>query len=275
MDVDFSDEQAIENETKRLFFGAQVTACWPQELPSGRIIDEEMRHITLAFLGQNDYPALEKTLDQAPLPPFRIGMGGIGTELLFLPKEQARVVALNISWLEDPHPLFSFQRDLSQWLEEAGYTPKKHSFLPHITIARTPFEKEQWKNCFEPVPFFLTAIHLYESLGHLNYRSLWKVPLMAPFTELDHTADIAFTIRATSMQQLFLHAQLALFFSFPPLSQFYTPSATETLDAIIIELNRMIALADEERGCPFKAVSFHGSIVKHDGLFTWEMIVDV
>jgi 2'-5' RNA ligase len=264
-----------DTDEKRLFFGAQITAAWPQELPSGRIIDEEMRHITLAFLGDNDFLTLEKKLDRAPLPPFSIGMAGVGFELLFLPKEQPRVVALNINWLEDPHPIYSFQRNLSQWLEESGYKLKKHSFMPHITIARAPFEQEQWKSRFEPVPFFLSAIHLYESLGNLNYQSLWKVPLIVPFTEIDHTADIAFIVRATSMQQLFIHAQLALFFVFPPLSQFYTPSGTETLDEIIIELNRMIALADAEEGCPFKAVSFHGSVVKRDDLFTWEMIVDV
>jgi 2'-5' RNA ligase len=265
----------LENDAKRLFFGAQVTAGWPHDLPAGRIIAEESRHITLAFLGQNSFTDLEKQLEQVPQPSFRIGMAGIGTELIFLPKEHPHVVALNISWLEDPHPLFLFQTALSEWLEACGYTLKKHSFMPHITIARAPFEKEQWKSHFEPVPFFLTAIHLFESLGNLDYRSLWSCPLMAPFTELDHTADIAFTIRAVSVQQLFVHAQLALFFKFPPLAQFYTPSSTETLDQIVIELNRMIALADSEVGCPLKAVSFHGAIVKKGGLFTWEMIVDV
>jgi RNA 2',3'-cyclic 3'-phosphodiesterase len=264
-----------DGDTKRLFFGVEVQAAWPPDFPEGRMIAEESRHITLAFLGDHPFHTLEKQLDHTPHPSFRIGMAGMGTELLFLPKEHSRVVALNIQWLEDPHALFSFQSELSQWLEESGYVLKKHSFMPHITIARAPFEKEQWKERFEPVPFFLKAIHLYESLGHLDYRPLWSYPLVAPFTELDHTADIAFTIRAASVQQLFLHAQLALFFEFPPLCQFFTPSAAQTLDEIIIELNRMIALADEERGCPFKAVSFHGAIEKKEGLFTWEMIVDV
>jgi RNA 2',3'-cyclic 3'-phosphodiesterase len=273
--MDTALEPGLENNTKRLFFGAQVKAAWPQELPPGRLIAEEMRHMTLVFLGQEDFHILEKQLENIPRPSFRLGVAGTGTELLFLPKEHARVVALDTTWLEDPHPLFSFQMALSEWLISCGYSFKRHSFLPHITIARAPFEKEEWKRHFEPVPFFLSAIHLYESLGNLDYRSLWSHALIDPFIELEHTADIAFEIRAESIKQLFVHAQLALFFKFPPLSQFYTPSSTETLDAIIIELNRMIALADAEGGCPFKAVSFHGTVIKRDDLFTWEMIVDV
>ena len=268
-------EPTTESDTKRLFFGAQVKAAWPQELASGRLIAEDARHITLVFIGQEDFPMLERQLKHIPKPSFRIGIAGVGSEWVFLPKEDARVVALNTTWFEDPQPLFSFQMALSEWLISCGYTLKKHSFVPHITVARSPFEKEEWKKHFEPVPFFLSTFHLYESLGHLNYRSLWNHSLIDPFIELDHTADIAFEIRAQSIKQLFVHAQLALFFKFPPLSQFYTPSSTEALDAIIMELNRMIALADAEGGCPFKAVSFHGTIVKRDGLFTWEMIVDV
>lgn len=265
----------LETDKKRLFFGAQVEAAWPQELPEGRIIPEETRHITLAFLGQIGFLALERLLHETPLPLFCLGIGGIGAEFLFLPKEEHRVVALNINWLEDPHPLFAFQKNLSEWLEQSGYTLKKHAFFPHITIARAPFSTEEWKQHFEPTPFFISAIHLYESLGNLDYRSLWNCALIPPFTELEHTADIAFEIRGESIKQLFINAQLALFFKFPPLTQIYTPSAVISLDEIIIELNRMIALADEEFGCPFKAVSFHGKISERGRLLIWEMIVDV
>lgn len=265
-----------KNDSKRLFFGASIAAAWPHELPFGRLIAEEMRHITLAFLGQNTFHALETKLDQTPIPSFSLGIGGIGSELIFLPKDHPRVIALQITWLENPHPLFAFQESLAQWLESHELILKKqHSFFPHITIARTPFKREEWQKDFEPVPFFLSGIHLYESLGNLDYRPLWSHKLLSPFTELEHTADIAFKIRATSIKQLFTHAQLALFFKFPYLAQFYTPSSTESLDEIIIELNRMIALADQERGCPFKAVSFHGSILQEESLLTWEMIVDV
>ncbi|HEY2810705.1 MAG TPA: hypothetical protein VGJ00_04890 [Rhabdochlamydiaceae bacterium] len=273
--MSFSAESHLENESKRLFFAAQIKATWPQEFPLGRMILEETRHMTLAFIGNSSYEALETLLPQVPLPSFRVGLSGIGTALAFLPKEHARVVALDIMWLEDPHFFFVFQSALSAWLTASGYALKKQAFYPHITIARAPFDKEKWLEHFEPVPFYLAAIHLYESLGNLEYRSLWSHLLENPFTSIDHTADIAFEVCGESIQQLFLHAQLALFFTFPPLAQFYTPSSINTFNEIIVELNRMIAMADAEIGCAFKAVSFHGSIQKRNELLYWEMIVDV
>ncbi len=39
-------------EEKRLFFGAEVSAPWPKELPQGRVLEEKARHLTLAFLGE-------------------------------------------------------------------------------------------------------------------------------------------------------------------------------------------------------------------------------
>ena len=38
-------------DQKRLFFGFEVKAPWPQGLPKGRILKEDQRHITIAFLG--------------------------------------------------------------------------------------------------------------------------------------------------------------------------------------------------------------------------------
>src|SRR5271170_5417229 len=100
----------IENHEKRLFFGAQVKAAWPQELPPGRLIPEETRHMTLAFLGQSALDASQ--FPQIPKPSFTIGPAGIGSQLLFLPKSHARVVALDTLWLEDPHPLYAYQEIL-------------------------------------------------------------------------------------------------------------------------------------------------------------------
>ena len=48
-----------------------------------------------------------------------------------------------------------------------------------------------------------------------------------------------------------------------------------TIDDIVIELNRIISRTDSAVGCSYKAVSFHGQIEKQADIFTWEMIVDV
>ena len=262
-------------EEKRLFFGAEVRAPWPQDFPPGRLIPEETRHVTLAFLGEQAFSSLSPHLPQLPRPAFRIAPAGIGSELLFLPKGQPRVIALSITWLENPQSFFSFQQELSSWLEEKGFALKKGAFSPHITVARAPFEQTKWQERFSPLPFYLSAVHLYESAGHLSYYPLWSHPLTPPFCEREHMADIAFDIYGESMRQLFISAQLALFFKFPVLAHYYTPAAVDTIEAIVIELNRMIALCDSERGCPLKAVSFHGSAAFQNNLYSWEMIVDV
>ena len=229
--------------------------------------------MTLAFLGQSALDFLE--FPQIPRPHFSIAPVGVGSDLVFLPPDQPKVVALDAKWLEDPHPLFMYQQRLAEWLQTKGHTLKSPSFYPHITIARMPFKKEQWQEAFHPIPFFLSAVHLYESLKDLEYRVLWSHPLKKPFIELEHTADLAFEICGTSLADLSIHAQLALFFTFPPLIEYYTLIAAHSLEALIIVLNQMIAKCDSECGCPFKAVSFHGKMQERGHLYYWEMIVDV
>ena len=268
----YIDLNGIDQE-KRLFFGAQVKAAWPEELPPGRLIAEETRHITLAFLGQSALKASE--FPHIPRPHFSISPVGIGDQLLFLPPEHPRVVALDTKWLTDSHPLFTYQKALVDWLHLSGHSQKSRSFFPHISIARLPFEKKAWQAAFHPIPFFLSHVHLYESLGHLEYRVLWSYSLTKPFIELEHTADLAFEVCGASLAELSIHAQLALFFAFPPLIECYRPVVLHNLEALIMHLNQMIAECDRERGCCFKAVSFHGSIQERKGLYYWEMIIDV
>ncbi len=240
------------------------------------MIPEDTRHLTLAFLGEVSYSKLKAILPSIPRPSFEIGPAGIAKELIFLPKQRGRVVALSVDWLDPETRLNTYQQELSEWLQNHGYPLDKRPFFPHLTIARAPFDKEQWEEQFAPLPFFIKAIHLYQSLGNLEYQSLWEIPFLPPFEEFEHTADIAFLIRGDCMQQLHQHAQLALAFKYPPLIKFYSSHLQNSLDEIIIALNELVAKADTEFGCPFKAVSFHGSIKSEkNNMLSWEMIVDV
>jgi len=265
-----------EEEPKHLFFAAQILAPWPKEYPPARIIPEETRHLTLAFLGHNSFSKLKTLLPSIPQPLFVIGPAGMTKELLFLPKDKSRAAAFSIDWLDREVELNSYQKELANWLQNQGYALDKRPFFPHLTIARAPFDKKQWQEQFTPLPFFIKAIHLYQSQGNLHYQSLWEFPLLAPFDELEHTADIAFLIRGHSIQKLYQHAQLALAFTFPPLLKFFSSHVQNSLQEIIISLNNIIAIADAEFGCPFKAVSFHGNITSNEHpILYWEMIVDV
>jgi RNA 2',3'-cyclic 3'-phosphodiesterase len=267
---------SLNEDSRRLFFGAHTEAPWPNDYPSARMISEETRHLTLAFLGQDSFSKLQQLLPSVPRPSFAIGPVGIAKQLIFLPQEKSRVVAASVDWLDASAKLNVYQKALADWLQSNGYPLDKRSFFPHITIARAPFDKKQWKVHFTPLPFFVKAIHLYQSLGNLQYRSLWESPLLPPFEELEHTADIAFQIRGDNIRELHLHAQLALAFKFPQLTDFFTSNLQDSLEEMIISLNEMVAIADAEFGCPFKAVSFHG-MIKSDAhnILHWEMIVDV
>lgn len=263
------------HESKRLFFGAQVTGAWPKELPHGRILDEQARHLTLAFLGGVAWSELQPKLARLPRPHFRLGIVGKIDKLLFLPHREPRVVAGHVEWL-GKGDLAAYQKTLIAWLQNEGYSLDAREFLPHVTLARSPFSIHDWKEMKEEIPLFVSGIHLYESIGNLTYRPLWSHTLLPPFEEFEHTADIAFRILGEDLTALHIHAQMALAFQFTPLLRFISCESTvNSLDDIVISLNALISRADAEMGAPFKAVSFHGKIAEKKGVLEWEMIVDV
>jgi SHS2 domain-containing protein/2'-5' RNA ligase len=264
---------------KRAFFAFETIAPWPEKLPSGRILKEQDRHLTVAFLGQTDFLKLQPLLETCPLPDFKVGKGGIFNKCLFLPERHPNVAAWHIEWLDNPENIESYRETLILWLQENDiFIDTRHArFLSHVTIARKPQKPDEWKKAFHPLPVMITNLHLYESLGNSQYRPLWTHPIKAPFEEIDHTADIAFVIRGKNLVELHNHARLGLAFHFPSfLRAFSETAAAKTLDDIIIDLNATVASLDQEEGCPFKAVSFHGSIAEQsDKTLEWEMIVDV
>ena len=243
----------------RLFFALQVVSPWPDRLPPGRFIAEEHRHLTLAFLGESNMPDLESF----PKPPFSIGLSGFFDKLVLLPKHvHPHVAAWHIHWLEGEQILNAYQKQVLQFLKL-----NESPFLPHVTIAREPFDKEAWEHQFELLPMYVKDVRLCELLGYSQYRTIWAYPLQAPFEEHEHTADIAFVIRG----DLYLHAQLALSFKFPPFLPYIDSRKLTTVNEIVTALNEIIAKIDSKIGCPLKAVSLHGEIENGE----WEMIVDV
>lgn len=165
--------------TKRLFFGLEAIAPWPEEFPSeGKLLDEKDRHLTLVFLG--DVEESEKLLSSMPLfpkPPFSFGLCGYFYRVLFF----SHVVAWEVRWLEKKAELFSWRNKLIAWLKEQGFSPKEKELLSHVTLARKPASLEPWKKHFSPLPCFFGSFHLFQSLGHSRYQSLWRFPLLAPF----------------------------------------------------------------------------------------------
>lgn len=265
----------IANDKKRLFFALEVQAAWMNPLPKGRILKEEQRHVTLAFLGNQSLSQIQKNLESFPSLSL-LGLAGTCDYLLFLPKRTPRVVAAHIDWT-DPQAFLHIYQELSTWLIAHGYQVDTREILSHVTLARAPINEKKWREAFFSFPLIAKTLHLYESLGNLNYRPIWSLPFIPPIEEIEHTADIAFNIRGKDVQQLFLHAQLALAFKFPGMLHYLSDAGgINCLDDLIIKLNGDVSRADAEIGCPFKAISFHGKISQKDGgPMLWEMIVDV
>lgn len=266
----------MREKIKRLFFGVEVHAPWPEDLPKGRILDPEHRHITLHFFGNIPYEPLKSLLGDISQFPFSIGSVGYFDECLTLPHRHPHVVAWHAQWRGD-NPLASFQAKLSKWLHSHQYRMDARPWMPHVTLCREPFNPKEWKESFKPIPFYTSNFHLYESVGSLKYIPIWSATILPPFEEIEHTADIAFIILGESLQQLYLNAFTSLAFKFPELLDFFISGETlQSLDDVIILLNAVICQADAAIGCPMKAISFHGRMaVLENSLLQWEMIVDV
>lgn len=270
--------EPVSEQTKRLFFALEVMAPWPKPLPAGRRLDEGHRHMTVAFLGHTDYARLQPLLTEIPAPPFKVGYVGIFDECLFLPERHPRVVAWHVHWLEGKEALSQYQKQLIAWLQEKEFNPDaRKEFLPHVTLARAPFNPHPWRKAFKTLPMMTAGLHLYESVGGLKYQPIWSFPLLPPFVEIEHTADLAFQIYGENLEQLQLHALMALAFRCPALlDKLAEIPHAESLDDLIIHLNDCVTRLDARRGCPFKAVSFHGEVEKiGETVLRWEMIVDV
>lgn len=264
-------------QKKRLFIALEVDAPWQETYPSGRVLEPQARHLTLLFLGNQELDACKTVFQKAsPLP--RIAPVALLEKALFLPQDKPRVVAWYLNLLRQEAFWSRYRRDLVKIAKEEGFViqNENRSFLPHVTIARGPFKQEEWQRHLIPLPSRIKSMQLYESLGNAKYKVLEKKSMRLPFEEFSHTADVAFLIRGESMQQLHLHAMMALAFIFPQMiDSFEYPEENKQLEQVIYALNKWIAVVDRQIGCPFKAVSFHGIIREVGGMLEWEMVIDV
>jgi len=265
------------NDEMRLFLGFEALAPWPSQFPNGRMIETKSRHITTAFFGNTSLFRLTSLLDDMPKPPWNVGTVGIFDKVLFLPHNHPRVVALNAPPLTHSDPFFSYQMHLTTWFEEKNYQLDKRDFLPHVTLARSPFNATEWKNLFSPLPYFTSSLHLYKSLGNLQYEIIWSHQIKPPFTEIEHVADIAFQISGQTPEEIHQNAQIALSFHCPEILPYLKrENLSKSLPQIMMDLNDLVSLADQEIGTPFKAVSYHGDLLQNkNGTLTWMMIIDV
>ncbi len=255
----------------RFFIAFVIEAPWPDKLPPARLLEKDERHLTIAFLGEAPQEETLRSFSNLPPPSFSLGFCGCLDSLVFLPERTPRVVAYHVQM---PH-----EEDVQAYVSAVHTHMKltlRDHWIPHVTVGRRPFEIEEWQKAFHPLPYTSSKIALFESLGDLRYKTLAEIPLAPPIEKLDHTADIACILRGQSMQALFQNALIALALEDPRFLRFRMEKANvSSVDDIVNFLNRCIAKIDSEEGSPFKAVSFHGKLIKRADFLEWEMIVDV
>lgn len=257
---------------RRLFFALTIETPWPEEFPEGRVLREENRHVTVAFLGSRD-EEVEDLISKVPDFPFSVAPSGVFVDSLFLPEENPKVAAWEIEWLTETEGIISWQKDLETAL---GIKRRNKDFLFHLTLCRAPKKLADWQRAFAALPLYCKELHLFESLGNSDYKSLWSQEFLAPFTEISHTADIAYLVRGKNYFDLYVHAALALAFLCPEfLKEIEKEIVLEDLSSVITALNRCLARVDAKYGAEFKAVSYGGIVEEKENYLEWEMIVDV
>ena len=91
------------DEEIRLFFGFEVHSPWPETFAGGKLIKEDLRHITLAFLGNTPKDKVPNLIKEIPRPSWSLGHVGIFDQILFLPESRPRVVSFHAIHNGDRH----------------------------------------------------------------------------------------------------------------------------------------------------------------------------
>lgn len=194
-------------QTKRIFLALKIKAPWRKNGSGKKVIKEELRHLTMAFLGQTSVDLLQNFLqDHTDDFQFQLPIFGYFSKLLLLPPFKARVFALNPIFLEHSPAIFAFQKKIETLFLENGFIPDQPKpWLPHVSLVRSPFNYYSWKNTFNEFPFYAETFCVYESLGNLQYREIKSFKLPCPFrvtTQLNECTIYAESSHESSLNLL-------------------------------------------------------------------------
>lgn len=204
-----------------------------------------------------------------------MGLTGYFDKCLFLPELRPHVVSWHAHLWQDQQ-VQKYHQSVVDWLRQHRYAAESRLQLPHVTIARSPFQQQEWEEAFTPLTIMLSAIHLYESVGNLTYLPLWSHLLALPFEEFGHSIGIVFKIKAESIVEWYQHAFMALAFKYPFLLKYHREISNDAnFNDVIDALNGVITDCNSVTRCPVKSVSFHGDLRNENGVLQRDMFVDV
>ena len=138
----------------------------------GNFSAPENLHLTLAFLGECDTEqtaAVISVLSIVSFEPFDIEVDSIG---------RFKRDGGDVWWagLRESKPLIALQRELTEKLIAAGFSPERRKYSPHITLGReVKTDEKPWQ--IEPFGETISLIDLMKServKGKLTYASVYR-----------------------------------------------------------------------------------------------------
>jgi 2'-5' RNA ligase len=263
-------QMAQAADKKRLLFGLEAHAPWPESLADVKTLKARHRHLTLVYFGDVSYKKLHDEIRYMPKPDFRVGPVAISDSSLSLSNRSPDMIA----WHVDPFGsdlINDYQYELVEYFTEKGYDFDKKKYVKHITLGKSSLLKKEMKKSFKPLPLYFSNLHLYESLKGDQYEPIWTYDLLPPFEE---GKGGQFILYGESFQQIFLNAQIALAFKCPELVPFLDPSyQVRNLHDGGIRLTTLLNQAYRALKIPIEKATFLDSGKQDKGILSWPLQV--
>jgi RNA 2',3'-cyclic 3'-phosphodiesterase len=114
-----------------------------------RKVKREQLHLTLRFIGEAESSRIDKiqeSLKEMDLPAFNLKLKGVG----FFPDDGT----VRVIWqgVEINSALMDFQQKVDEIVTDVMNSDREHSFLPHVTLARTKKRFLKSENLLDSIP---------------------------------------------------------------------------------------------------------------------------
>jgi 2'-5' RNA ligase len=130
-------------------------------------VSDDRLHVTLRFFGDtapDREQAIIRAMQKISFEPFALQLRGVGH---FPPRREARILWVGI---DDQPVLLRLQSNIERACVNAGFSPDRRKFSPHITVARltgvSPDRVAQFivtNSLFATEHFEIHEFHLYSS----------------------------------------------------------------------------------------------------------------
>lgn len=260
-----------DQDIKRLLFGFEALAPWPDVLPDEKTLKARKRHLTLLFFGNTSYKKMYQHIRYMPKPFFRLGPVAVADSFLSLPHRSSNVLTWHVESFGE-NLIDEYQRVIFDYFEEKGYPLEGKKFIKHITLGKNGSIIQEIKKNFHPLPLCFLNLHLYEKHQDEHYEPIWTYDLLPPFEEVE---EGHFFIHGESFQQLFLNAQIALAFKCPEFVPFLDQTyQVRNLQDGGVRLTTLINQAYRAVKLPIKKAIFPDGGYERNGLATWDLFVE-